>query len=92
MQLLFNFIQNFHLGRYIVGFIVRNFVFMISGHKTDDIPPQIKILNKVIRILMHFLKCIRQKHSILHQIYASSATYNQSGLQRNITEYAVANY
>ena len=35
-----------------------------------------KILNMVIPILMHFLTFIRRKHSILHQMYASSATYN----------------
>ena len=36
-------------------------------NKTDDIPPQMKILNMVIPILMHFLTFIRQKHIILHQ-------------------------
>ena len=37
-------------------------------HKTDDIPPQMKILNMVIPILMHNLHFIRQKHIILHQM------------------------
>ena len=32
------------------------------------------ILNMVIPILMHILTFIRQKHSILHQIEASSVT------------------
>ena len=41
---------------------------MISDHKTDDIPPQMKNLNMVIPILMHFLTVIRQKHITLHQI------------------------
>ena len=55
-----NCIQNFHLGRYIVGFMVGNFV--LRQNKTDDIPLQMKILNMVIPILMHFLTFIRQKH------------------------------
>ena len=46
---------------YIVGFMVRNFVLrrrvavkVISDHKTEDIPPEMKILNTVIPILMYF--------------------------------------
>ena len=70
---------------------------------TDDIPPQMKILNMVIPILMHFLTFIRQRHSILHQTEASSATHNNyvnqsqltslmmSVLRRYITEYTDAN-
>ena len=34
---------------------------------TDDKPPQMKILNMVISILMHFLTFIRQMHSILNK-------------------------
>ena len=58
-----NCIQNCHLGRYIVGYTVGNSVLQrrVSGaikskseHKPDDIPPQIKILNMVIPILMHY--------------------------------------
>ena len=41
---------------------------IISDHKTADIPPQMKILNMVIPILMPFLTFIRQKHIILHQM------------------------
>ena len=82
-----NYIQNFHLGRYIVSFMVGNFVLRhrhISGvvncnsdYKTNDTPPQMKILNMVIPILMHFLIFIHRKHSILRQMYASTATYNR---------------
>ena len=58
-----NCIQNFHLGRYIVGYTVGNLVLRrrVSGAvKRDlerisiDIPPQTKILNMVIPILMHY--------------------------------------
>ena len=49
---------------------------VIFEHKTNDIRPQMKILNVVISILMHFLTFICRKHSILHQMYALSATYN----------------
>ena len=58
-----NCIQNIYLGRYIVGYTVGNLVLrrcasgavnMISERKSDDIPPQMKILNMVIPILMHF--------------------------------------
>ena len=48
-----NCIQIFHLGRYIVGYTVRNLVLrrcVISEHISDDIPPQIKILNMVISV------------------------------------------
>ena len=41
---------------------------VISDHKTDDIPPQMKISNMVIPILMHFLTFIRQKDIILYQM------------------------
>ena len=78
-----NCIQNVHLGRYTVGDMVGNFVLRrrVSGAVkrnfrpiTDDIPPQMNILNIVIPILMHFLTFIRQRHSLLHQTEASSAT------------------
>ena len=78
---------------------------IIYLHKTDDIPPQMKIfiLNMVIPILMHFLTFIHQKHGILYQMYATSATYNHyvsqsqpillmaSGLRWYIAEYTYAN-
>ena len=57
-----NCIQNFHLGRYIVGYTVGNLVLgevyaetlnVIFESISDDIPPQMKILNTVIPILMH---------------------------------------
>ena len=40
----------------------------ISNHKTNNIPPQMKILNMVILILMQFLTFIRQNYIILHRI------------------------
>ena len=43
-------IQNFHLGRYIVGYMIGN---MISDCITNDIPPQMNILIIVISILIH---------------------------------------
>ena len=52
-----NCIQNFYLGRYIVGYTVGNLVLrrrVISERISDDIPPQMKILNMVIPILMHY--------------------------------------
>ena len=54
-----NCIQFFYLGRYIVGYTVGNLVLRrrVSGAvKRDfrDIPPQMKILNMVIPILMHY--------------------------------------
>ena len=81
-----NCIQSVHLGgggAFIVGYMVGNFVLrrrvrgavnVISDHITDDIPPQMNILNMVIPILMHFLKFNRQRHSILHRTESSSAT------------------
>ena len=70
----------------MVGYMVGNLVLrrcgsgavknLISDHITDDIPPRMKILNMVIPILMHFSTFIRQRHSILHQTEASSATQN----------------
>ena len=62
-----------------------------------------KILNMVIPIRMHFLTFIRQRHSILHQTEALSATQNSyvnqsqatllltSVLWRYIAEYTDAN-
>ena len=79
-----NSIQNVHLGRYIVGYMVGNFVlrrrvvgYMVGNfvlRRRDDIPHQINIFNMVIPILMHFLTFIRQRHDILHETEASSAT------------------
>ena len=54
-----NFIQNFHLGRYIVGYMVSDLVFnMISEPISQDIPHQMKILNMAIPILMVFCSLI----------------------------------
>ena len=59
----YNCIQNFHLGRYFVGYTIGNFVLwrrasgaenVFSERISDDIPPQMRILNMVIPILMHF--------------------------------------
>ena len=92
-----NCIQNVHLGRYIVGYIVGNFVLRrrVSGavkrnfrpyiYPDDDIPPQMNILNMVIPILMHFSTFIRQRHSILHQTEASSVTQNNYVTQSQAT-------
>ena len=58
-----NCIQNFHLGRYIVGYTVGNLVLRrrVSGAVKRDFrtyirryTPQMKILNMVITILMHY--------------------------------------
>ena len=49
-----NCIQIFYLGRYIVGYTVGNWVYVIYERISDDIPPQMKILNMVIPILMHY--------------------------------------
>ena len=58
-------IQNSHLGRCIGGFTVGNFVLRRRARRavkrdsdriSDDIPPEMKILNMVIPILMHFRK------------------------------------
>ena len=69
-------IQNFHLRRYIVGYMVGNFVLRrcVSGaikcnirpyiYPDDDIPSHMNILNMVIPILMHFF-----------HIYSSNASY-----------------
>ena len=48
-------VGNFVLRRRVSGAVKR-----ISDHITDDIPLQMKILNMVISILMHFLTFIRQ--------------------------------
>ena len=63
-------VGNFVLPRRVSG-VVKH---VISDHITDDIPPQMNILNMVVPILMHFLTFIRQIHGILHQTEASSAT------------------
>ena len=59
-----NCIQNFHLGRYIVGYMVGNLVLRrrpsgavkldFGTTISDNIIPEMKILNMVIPILMHF--------------------------------------
>ena len=58
-----NCIQNFHLERYIVGYTVGNLVLrrrvsgavnVISERISEDRPPQMKNLNMVISILMHY--------------------------------------
>ena len=63
MNLGDNYIQNFNLGRYFVEYTIGNLVLrqhaskavkVISEHISDDIPPQIKIFNIVIPILMQF--------------------------------------
>ena len=58
-----NCIQIFLLGRYIVGYMVLNLVlrrhnFMIFERISNDIPPQMKLLNMVIIILMHFCSSV----------------------------------
>ena len=63
-----NCIQNFHLGSYVVGYMVGNFVLWrcvsravkqdfrqtVSDSRYDDVPPQLSISNMVIPILMLF--------------------------------------
>ena len=50
-----NCIQNFNLGRYIVGYTVASLVLgVIFEGISDDMPPKMKILNMVIPIIMHF--------------------------------------
>ena len=67
-QLGENCIQNFHLGRYVIGYMVGSFIAMgdmISDHIPDYIPPQMNILNMVIPILMHFCVCLLLKSSFV---------------------------
>ena len=49
--------QNFYFGSYIVRYTVGN---EISDCISDDLPPQMKILNMVIPILMHFFSFFYQ--------------------------------
>ena len=69
-----NCIQIFHLGRYIVGYTVGNFVLRlrVSGAVKHDFRPYIRRytspyehLNMVIPILMYFLTLTHRKHFIL---------------------------
>ena len=59
-----NHIQNFHLGRYIVGYAVGNYILQLPlcvsiklnfrpyMYISNNVPSQMKILNMVIPILM----------------------------------------
>ena len=52
-----NCFQNFHLGRHIVRYMFGNFVLQRRQRRdriSDDITPEMKILNMVIHMLMHF--------------------------------------
>ena len=56
-----NCIQNFHLGRYILSDIWSEIYFYVNVQAIKHdfpkcIPPQMKILNIVIPILMHFCR------------------------------------
>ena len=62
-----NCIHNFHLGRYIIGYAAENLVLRprasgavkpFSNSIFDDLPPQMKILNMVIPLLMHFCRFV----------------------------------
>ena len=61
-KLGFNCIKIFHLMKYIVGYTVTvwKFSLKVTGETrfpdriSDDIPPQMRILNMVIHILLHF--------------------------------------
>ena len=76
---------------------------MISDRIYDDIPPQMKILNMVIHILMYFLTFTHRKHFILcknvscvsdvnHYVDQSLATLLLAvGFRRYIAVYTVAN-
>ena len=49
--------KKIHLGRYIVWYTVGNLVLRRRDFQSDDIqslPPQMKIVNLIISILMHF--------------------------------------
>ena len=63
-----NHIEIFHLGRYIVGYTVGNFVLRRRVSGTVNIYPMItapnKILNMVILILMYFFTLTHQKQGI----------------------------
>ena len=101
-----NCIQNFHLGRYIVGYTVRILVLQrgasgainwISEHISDDIPPQMKILNMVIPILMHCYSLVsnwcvasRTKAYIIQQILTRLMTSNY--FRQYIAGFTVANF
>ena len=76
-----NCIQTFHLGRYIVRYTVGNLVLWRRGSGAvkrvfqriyDDIPPQMKSLNIVISILMHFCSFVSNwsvaSHIIAHHL------------------------
>ena len=58
-----NCIQIFHLGRYIVGYTVGNFVLW-----RRVIPPQMKNLNIVNPILMYFLTINIEKCFVFHEM------------------------
>ena len=77
---------------------------MISDRIYNNIPPQMKILNMVIPILMYFLTFTHRKHFILcktltssafdvnHYVAQSLATLLlTSGFRRYIAGYTVAN-
>ena len=84
-------IQKICLGRYIVGYMVGNFVSEALKRNLllVYIPPQMKILHMVIPILMHlFVKgtvfCTKRK---LHQQRKTTTPINQSLIRRYIREY-----
>ena len=56
-------VKIFHLGKYILGYTFGNQVFgthvaknLICGRISDDIPPQMKILNTFIP---QFIRCLK---------------------------------
>ena len=55
-------IQNFHFGRYIVGYSIGTFGLWRRIY--DDVQPQIKMLNMIIPILMYFLIFTNQKQRV----------------------------
>ena len=66
-----NCIQIFHLGRYIVGYTVRNLVLRRRASRavkrdseriSEDKPPQMKKLYMVIPILMHFFSFVSNRN------------------------------
>ena len=58
---------------------------MKSNCMYEDIPPQTKIFNTVILILMYVLAFTHRRYSILHQPLASSLTLNSNVDQSQAT-------
>ena len=75
-----NCIQICHLGRYIVGYTVENFVLrrrvMISDRISDDIPPKMTNWNMVFLILMSFFTFTSKQGIYLKKVSCMSDVYS----------------